>query len=59
MAKKSKGNRFLIAFLCGECGAQNYLSERNKINHPDKLSLKKYCRWCKKITLHKESTKLK
>lgn len=59
MAKKTKGNRFLIAFLCKKCNAQNYLSERNKINHPNKLTLKKYCHWCKKKTEHKETTKLK
>ena len=59
MAKKKKGNRFLVALLCGVCGAQNYLTERNKINHPEKLKLEKYCRWCRKRTEHKETTKLK
>ncbi|RLC33338.1 50S ribosomal protein L33 [Candidatus Shapirobacteria bacterium] len=58
MAKK-KQNRFLVALICTECGAQNYLTERNKINTPDKLKLKKYCKWCRKRTEHKESTKLK
>jgi len=58
MAKK-KGNRIIIALLCGECKAQNYITERNKINTEKKLSLKKYCKWCKKKTEHKESSKLK
>ncbi|MBU1130285.1 50S ribosomal protein L33 [Patescibacteria group bacterium] len=58
MAKK-KSNRFLVALLCTICGAQNYLTERNKINTPNKLKLKKYCKWCRKQTEHKETTKLK
>ncbi|MBU4264892.1 50S ribosomal protein L33 [Patescibacteria group bacterium] len=58
MAKK-KQNRFLVALLCTTCGAQNYLTERNKINTPDKLKLKKYCKWCRKRIEHKETSKLK
>lgn len=57
--KSKKTPRILIALLCAECGAQNYLTQKNKINTPDKLKFNKYCRWCKKITEHKESTKLK
>jgi len=59
MAKSKKTPRILIALLCSECGAQNYLTEKNKTNTPDKLKLMKYCRWCKKRLEHKESTKLK
>lgn len=56
---KSKTARILVALLCSTCGAQNYLTEKNKINTTDKLKLVKYCKWCKKKTEHKESTKLK
>jgi large subunit ribosomal protein L33 len=49
----------LVALLCSVCGAQNYLTEKNKTNTPDKLKFVKYCKWCKKRTEHKESTKLK
>jgi len=59
MAKAKKTPRILIALLCGVCGAQNYLTEKNKTNTPDKLKFNKYCHWCKKNTEHKESTKLK
>jgi large subunit ribosomal protein L33 len=57
MAKK--GPRQLIAFVCTVCKRQNYLSEKNKINKPEKLVLKKYCKACRKTTEHKESSKLK
>ena len=52
MAKKS--NRILVKLSCSVCKSQNYLTEKNKINNPDKLSLAKFCRTCKKRTEHKE-----
>ena len=57
MAKK--GARILIALVCSQCNSQNYITQKNKVNTPDKLELKKYCRRCRKITVHKEKTKLK
>ncbi len=57
MAKK--GPRILIAFKCKDCGSQNYISQKNRANTKEKLELKKYCRKCRKHTLHKETTKLK
>jgi large subunit ribosomal protein L33 len=57
MAKK--GARELIALICKECKSQNYVTERNKVNMEGKLEIKKYCKKCRKVTLHKESSKLK
>jgi large subunit ribosomal protein L33 len=57
MAKK--GPRQIIALVCSVCKNQNYITERNKINRPEKLVLKKYCKWCRKVTEHKETSKLK
>ena len=54
-----KGARQLFAFVCSMCKSQNYISEKNKVNTPDKLTLNKYCRQCRKHTAHKESSKLK
>lgn len=56
MAKKDQ--RELMALLCTVCKSQNYISVRNKVNTPEKISLKKYCAHCKKHTLHKETSKL-
>ncbi len=58
MAKK-KGNRFLIALECVETGRRTYITQKNKINSPEKLQLKKYNPQLKKHTLHKEVQKLK
>ena len=57
MAKK--GNRVLIGLVCSVCKNRNYVTEKNKINLAEKLSIKKYCPNCRKTTSHKEVAKLK
>jgi large subunit ribosomal protein L33 len=58
MAKKKSGNVEKVALLCSECKRKNYTTFRNKKNMQGKLEIKKYCKWEKKHTLHKE-TKVK
>lgn len=57
MAKK--GARQVLALICSVCKSQNYITEKNKINVPDKMNLSKFCKKCRKHTPHKESSKLK
>jgi len=57
MAKK--GPRQLIGLVCQACQSRNYITEKNKTNTPEKLELKKYCKKCRKVTVHKETSKLK
>lgn len=52
-------HRVTLGLVCTVCKNRNYLTERNKLNTPEKLVLKKYCRHCKKKTDHKEVEKLK
>lgn len=52
-------HRITIALVCTVCKNRNYLTTRNKLNTPEKLVLKKYCRHCRKKTEHKETEKLK
>ena len=47
--------RVKITLACSECKQRNYNTMRNKKNTPDRLELKKYCRFCKKHTTHKET----
>ena len=47
--------RVKITLACTECKQRNYVSKKNKKNDPDRLELKKYCKFCRKHTLHKES----
>ena len=43
-----------IIFMCTECERHNYHSTKNKKNVTDRLERRKYCRWCKRHTAHKE-----
>jgi len=47
--------RVKITLVCTECKQRNYDTEKNKKNDPDRLEMKKFCRFCRKHTLHKES----
>ena len=47
--------RVKITLACSECKQRNYDTKKNKKNDPDRLELMKYCRFCRKHTLHKET----
>ncbi|NLW22776.1 MAG: 50S ribosomal protein L33 [Tissierellia bacterium] len=44
-----------ITLACTECKQRNYTSTKNKRNTTDRLELKKYCKFCKTHTVHKET----
>jgi len=47
--------RTIILLQCTECKNRNYSTMKNKKNTTEKLELSKYCRSCRKHTLHKET----
>lgn len=47
-----------LGMLCCVCGRRNYITSKNKLENKEKLTLKKYCRRCRKHTEHKETEKL-
>ncbi len=47
--------RDIITLACNECKRRNYTSTRNKKKTPDRLELKKYCRFCRTHTVHRET----
>lgn len=49
--------RDIIQLQCTECKRKNYSTTKNKKNNPAKIELKKYCRFDRKHTLHKEVKK--
>ncbi|MBN1312270.1 MAG: 50S ribosomal protein L33 [Anaerolineae bacterium] len=53
MAKKDV--RPVITLECSECRERNYTSQKNRRNDPQRLEMKKYCRRCRKHTLHRET----
>lgn len=47
--------RVKLTLACGECKRRNYDTMKNKKNNPDRIELRKHCRFCNKHTLHKET----
>ena len=47
--------RVKIVLACTECKQSKYLKKNNKKNDPDRLEMNKYCRFCRKHTLHRET----
>ena len=42
---------------CSVCKTVNYFTKKTKLTAEKKLEMKKFCKQCKKTTLHKESRK--
>ena len=45
----------LIRLKCSVCKRANYYTRKNKKKIERKIELKKFCKWCKKNTVHKEA----
>nr|YP_010216170.1 ribosomal protein L33 [Pteris multifida]UBR42903.1 ribosomal protein L33 [Pteris multifida] len=62
---KSRDVRITVALECTSCtqketggkstGISRYTTRKNRRNTPTRLELEKYCPYCYKHTLHKES----
>ena len=46
--------RDLATLACQECKRRNYTTTRNKRTMADRIELKKYCRFDRKHTVHRE-----
>ncbi|MDD5687196.1 MAG: 50S ribosomal protein L33 [Elusimicrobia bacterium] len=47
--------REIIILACPKCKNKNYTSRKNKKTTTEKIEMKKYCKFCKAHTLHKET----
>ncbi|MFH1146140.1 MAG: 50S ribosomal protein L33 [Pseudomonadota bacterium] len=47
--------REIVTLGCTVCKQRNYSTTKNKRTTPEKLEFKKYCRFCRTHTVHKES----
>ncbi len=56
----AKGPRVVIHLECQECrksgvpGVSRYSTTKNKKTNPERLEVKKYCKYERKHTVHKE-----
>ena len=44
-----------VVLACEVCKQRNYDTMKNKKNDPDRITMKKYCKFCGKHTDHKET----
>ena len=44
----------IVTLACEKCKRRNYTTTKNKRKHTERLELKKYCRFCKVRSVHKE-----
>jgi large subunit ribosomal protein L33 len=47
--------REIITLACTECNRRNYTTRKNKKKGSGRLELKKYCRFERKHTVHRET----
>lgn len=47
--------RVKVTLACTECKQRNYDTMKNKQKNPDRIELKKFCKFCRKETVHKET----
>ena len=51
----AKDARITVTLACEECKRRNYTTTKNKKTTTEKLKLKKYCKFDRRHTVHKET----
>jgi large subunit ribosomal protein L33 len=46
--------REIITLQCSECRNRNYSTTKNRKKHSERLELKKFCKYCRRHTVHRE-----
>jgi len=47
--------RDVVLLACQDCKRKNYSANRNKKKQTSKIEVKKYCKFCNKHVVHKET----
>ncbi|MBU4474989.1 MAG: 50S ribosomal protein L33 [Deltaproteobacteria bacterium] len=47
--------RDIVTLACTTCKQRNYTTTKNKRKTTEKMEFKKYCRFCRLHTIHKET----
>jgi large subunit ribosomal protein L33 len=47
--------RIAVTLACEDCKRRNYQTNKSRRNSPDRIGLRKFCRWCGRHTDHKET----
>ncbi len=51
----ANSKRTRVTLECTECKHRNYNLTKDKKAHPERMETKKYCKFCKAHTNHKET----
>ena len=46
--------REIITLACTECKRRNYTTTKDRMKTPDRLEFKKFCKFCRNHTPHRE-----
>ena len=49
------GKRVKVTLACETCKRRNYITMKNKQNDRERMEVKKYCRWDRTHTTHRET----
>lgn len=52
---KASDIRPKITLACTDCKERNYITKKNRRNHPDRLEMSKFCPKCGHHTAHRET----
>ena len=47
--------RNAVTMACTECKQRNYQTNKNKKNNPDRIEMNRFCKFCGKHALHRET----
>ncbi len=47
--------REIIILACEKCKNRNYTTQKNRRTHPERVTYKKYCPFCRTHTEHKQT----
>ena len=47
--------RIAVTLACEDCKRRNYQTNKSRRNTPDRIEMRKFCRWCGHHTAHKET----
>ncbi len=53
MARDKK--RVIVTLACTACKRRTYSTTKNKATHPERMEMRKYCRFCRGHVSHRES----
>lgn len=46
--------REIVTLQCSECRNRNYSTTKNRKKHTERLELRKFCKFCRRHTVHRE-----